>query len=427
MATISWSVARIIGGTLSALVAMLLPLQAQGEATATDTLTPSQQAIVDKLKASPQATSMHVGKMLNVVAALLIEEDARIVMPISGGRDVALVRGYPTERTDAGAITWRGEAEETGERAVLMLWKDGHLSGYFGYKGYIYTIKNLGGDIHVVSELDRGKLPPMHAPARSDKSPTLESADASAPPKPVAEPEVAPFPDPVRQALEAKEITIDLMILYTKKADDHYIGDLKDLLPAAIEDINHTFRNSGIGNVRLRLVHSDLVAYDEAGADHFDHLYRMVDGVGSFKGLRKLRTDKGADIVGLILDGPSGCGLSTRVGGDAEEAFFIVHHACATITYSIAHEIGHILGARHDRAIDPNDSPIPYAHGYVNGTKWRTMMSYNDACGGCPRIPFWSNPRIKYKAEPTGTHASDNARVILEQAERVSTFKLPIP
>ena len=46
---------------------------------------------------------------------------------------------------------------------------------------------------------------------------------------------------------------------------------------------------------------------------------------------------------------PSGCGLSTRVGADAEEAYFVVHHSCAAITISIAHEIGHILGARHDR------------------------------------------------------------------------------
>ncbi len=25
------------------------------------------------------------------------------------------------------------------------------------------------------------------------------------------------------------------------------------------------------------------------------------------------------------------------------------------------------------------------------------MMSYQEGCGGCPRIPYWSNPRIKYR------------------------------
>jgi len=51
------------------------------------------------------------------------------------------------------------------------------------------------------------------------------------------------------------------------------------------------------------------------------------------------------------------------------------------------------------------------------------MMSYQEGCGGCPRIPYWSNPRILYQGEPTGTAASDNARLILEQAERVSKFR----
>jgi hypothetical protein len=117
----------------------------------------------------------------------------------------------------------------------------------------------------------------------------------------------------------------------------------------------------------------------------------MADGTGAFKVLKKLRNEKRADIVGLIIGDPNGCGLSTRVGTDAEDAIFVVHHACAVITHSIAHEIGHILD---DRVVDPNNSPIPYAHGYINGTKWQTMRGYKEGCGGCQRIPSWSNPRI---------------------------------
>jgi len=35
---------------------------------------------------------------------------------------------------------------------------------------------------------------------------------------------------------------------------------------------------------------------------------------------------------------------------------------------------------------------------------------------------LWSSARVMYKGEPTGTGAEDNARAILEQAERVSKF-----
>jgi hypothetical protein len=135
-----------------------------------------------------------------------------------------------------------------------------------------------------------------------------------------------------------------------------------------------------------------------------------------------LRDEKKADIVGLIVDDPSGCGLSTRVAPDADDAYFVVHHSCAVIAISIAHEIGHIFGARHDRGVDPRNVPFAYGHGYVQG-KWRDIMSYLQGCDGCLRIPYWSNPRVTYKGEPTGTILEDNARVILEQAERVSNFR----
>jgi hypothetical protein len=196
-----------------------------------------------------------------------------------------------------------------------------------------------------------------------------------------------------------------------------------DLLELAVEQANETFRNSAIPNVSLRLVHAEAVDYDEADAAKFDTLYRLVDGDGVFKDVRRLRDEKRADVVGLMLEDPNDCGLSTRVGASSEEAFFVVHHACATLTNSIAHEVGHIMGARHDRSIDKQSRPFPYGHGYVNAKKWRDIMSYNRACNGCPRIPFWSNPRVMYQGEPTGTKWEDNARVILEQAERVSKFR----
>jgi hypothetical protein len=239
----------------------------------------------------------------------------------------------------------------------------------------------------------------------------------------LAEPTVPPLADRDRKALETKNIIIDVMLLYTPNVAKHYIREPDDLLALGIEETNEAFRNSGLGNIHLRLVHTQPIDYDASEGDQFNHLYAMVDGTGPFKDVKKLRNEKHADIVGLIIDNPTGCGLSTRIGPESDEAFFVVHHACATITMSIAHEIGHILGVRHDRVVDGNDTPFAYGHGHVNGTKWRDIMSYNEACGGCPRIPYFSNPRIAYKGEPTGTDAADSARVILELAERVSKFR----
>jgi hypothetical protein len=309
--------------------------------------------------------------------------------------------------------------------------KAGRLTGLVGYKGRIYTLTGANGEARAVLESRTPDLPsgPVfarldgRASARRGSAASDAAAAAGRSSSMAVAPPVEPFSDAERTALESKQITIDLMLLYTRRAANRYTIALPDLLALAVEQVNQSFRNSGLANIRLRLVHTQVVGYVESGAGHFDHLYRMVDGVGPFSQVKSLRDEKRADIVGLVLEDPSGCGLSTRVAPGSEEAYFVVHHSCATIMLSIAHEVGHMLGARHDRRTDAINQPFSYGHGYVNGTKWRDIMSYHESCEGCPRIPYWSNPRITYNGEPMGTAVNDNARVILEQAEGVSHFR----
>jgi hypothetical protein len=123
------------------------------------------------------------------------------------------------------------------------------------------------------------------------------------------------------------------------------------------------------------------------------------------------------------VDDPTACGLATRVFADANEAFAVVHHECAAATYAMAHEIGHLIGARHDLNFDTTMWPFPYGHGYVNDNKWRDIMSQRESCGGCPRLPIWSGPDVLVDGEPAGTIDLDNARVIREQAARVAGFR----
>ena len=163
--------------------------------------------------------------------------------------------------------------------------------------------------------------------------------------------------------------------------------------------------------------------YVEEG-EHFDHLWRFADkGDGYMEEIHGLRDKYHADVAVLMVDDPKGCGLATRVFADAEDAFAVVHHECAAATYSVAHEIGHLIGARHDLNIDKIMVPFPYGHGFVNGTKWRDIMSYKESCGGCPRLPVWSSPKMMIRGEPAGTPNADNARVIAEQAARVANFR----
>jgi len=394
-----------------AVILFLFLALAPGRVYPANTLTPDQRAIIATLaKPSEAANVQYAGKSADPFGT-------EVKLPFQG-KYITLVRKETSFRDD-GSITWVGEVAETGERAVLMLWGSALLTGYFAYKGTIFAVESLGGGVNAYKELGRGLPDHPAETGRRDNEPIPATMPRQAPP----EPAVPAFPDDERKALEAKNITIDLMLLYTKNAARHYTRDPEDLLALAVDETNETFRNSGLGNIHMRLVHTQLIDYDASAGDQFNHLYAMVDGVGPFKDVRQLRNEKRADVVGLIIDNPTGCGLATRIGPDSDDAYFVVHHACATITFSLAHEIGHILGVRHDRFIDQSNTPFAYGHGYIGVTKWRDIMSYNEGCGGCPRIPFWSNPRIMYKGEPTGTPAADSARVILELAERVSKFR----
>jgi len=206
------------------------------------------------------------------------------------------------------------------------------------------------------------------------------------------------------------DIIIDVIVAYTKKAASNYSAIEHELVDLAIGETNKSFRLSNLGHIKLRLVHAYQTDYVEEGA-HFDHVWRFADkGDGYMEEIHGLRDEYRGDVAILVVDDPKGCGLATRVRADADEAFAVVHHVCAAANYTLAHEIGHLIGASHELS-------------YVNGTKWRDIMGSKESCGGCPRVPVWSSPTVLIRGDVAGTAILDNARVIAEQGARVAAFR----
>jgi hypothetical protein len=343
---------------------------------------------------------------------------------------------------------WRGTVEGTGARVTLMWWPNGKMTGTVRHEGHIHAIRHIKDHVYAIVDMSEDRMPQEHAPMpeRMRANPGLnddslvKQGDASTlkgvtggtrPPSQAQQknkqqlayaPANKPASGKEEPGAAAKDIVIDVIVAYTPKAASHYADIKRDLIELAIEEANESFRSSNLGNIKLRLVHAYQTNYVEQGT-HFDHLWRFHDKDGYMDEIHGLRDKYRADVAVLIVDDDKGCGLSTRVFASADDAFSVVHHGCAAATYSLAHEIGHLIGARHDLNMDDSKTPFPYGHGYVNGTKWRDIMSYKESCGGCPRLPVWSGPHVLVNGEPAGSADLDNARVIMEQAARVAGFR----
>lgn len=385
-------------------------------------------------------------------------------IPLSPTMSVAVRRTGVTRNPDN--LVWRGEVDGSGEPVTLMWWPDGHVSGSIRHAGRLFTVKSAGGGMHEIVETAPRMLPPDHAPAGREllsrmgmaSDPLVGQGDASMmksmmgkagmlPARPVPHPREdveklrdasppIPADETSRQSARPRIdqsspgagpledlVTITLLVAYTPAVANRYEDPARDLVALAVEEANQSFRNSGLGHIRLQLVHAYLTDYVESGS-HFEHVWRFADkGDGVMEEVHALRDKYKADVSVLMVHDPMGCGLATRVSAEADEAFAVVHHECATSMYSLAHEIGHIIGARHDYALDATATPFPFGHGYVHGTVWRTMMSYKDTCNDCPRLPVWSSPRVTVKGVPAGSERHDNARVIAAGAARVAGFR----
>jgi Metallo-peptidase family M12 len=396
-----------------------------------------------KIMAGPPPAKLEYALTKDADATPGSKEPAKITVALSDNTVLTIVRTSVDIKHDM--CIWRGRTEQTGALVTLLWWPNGTMSGTLQQQNQrLYSIRHLGGRLYAIVEMNGDRMPREHAamPARlrsNDPSlrddPLIQQGDASilrpvtagirtpATPRPEATKNKA-MPPPIQKVgTQSKNVVIDVIVAYTKKAARNYADVKRELVDLSIEEANESFRLSNLGHVKLRLVHAYQTDYVEEGT-HFDHVWRFADkGDSSMDEIHGLRDKHRADVAILLVDGPNGCGLATRVYADAEEAFAVVHHECAATSYTVAHEIGHLIGARHNLEFDKIMAPFPYGHGYVNGTKWRDIMSYKESCGGCPRVPVWSSPKVQVKGEPAGTPQLDNARVIAEQAARVAAFR----
>ena len=424
----------------------------------------AQRALIDTLRSQRGAGAIHIARIVpQVLRGAGVGQSVQFNVALN---TIVLARAVAVEMQD-GRLLWRGEvaaptASMPPGMATLVVSGDNVTGSIRTADGRMYRLRPLGGGETAIIQLDYATMPPDHPP---------DASTGAAPAQGQAQPRAAVKPGAMRGgqqgvALDASTVaarlkgnqqllqaatdvrpvslaeryrlrgdwwrylvppTIDVLVAYTPSAQAA-AGDIGSLISLAVTETNDSFTNSNVW-AQLRLVGTMPVTYNESGRT-FEQMTAQLAGTsdGFMDNVHAQRDALHADIVVLIVNNGAYCGCADAIGATPETAFVVVHWGCATGYYSFGHEIGHLLGARHDRDDDATATPFGWGHGYRHlaaGAGWRTIMSYNCPANQCaPRLQYWSSPLTTWGGFAMGTATlEDNHRVWNERAATVAAFR----
>ena len=369
-------------------------------------------------------------------------------LPLFEDTTVVVDLTAPVLRPEAGYRTWSGTIEGDEASSVVLVERDGALSGYVDGAAGRFRLSPQPDGTTRVEQIDPTVFPGEHphpvAPAAAEVAPAATPVPTPAESTPVgAEGAPADGPTEVGAEVGAEVVAadpgapvIDVLIAYTAAAKTRMGGQAAMDADVAlmVEQTNTAFTNSGI-NAVLRLVHSAEVDGRGLGdgADHIGLLRTTTDGY--YDELHVLREQHGADLIALVDDLPTApyCGVAYLPGGIgtqfAQYGVSVNDARCAAGYLTFAHEVGHNFGAAHDRGAWSGTPVLPYGYDWVNPTqRWKTVMSYSNACSGCTTLLRFSNPDQSYNGAPVGapagaSNAADNRALINTTASTISGYR----
>ncbi|MDR1887518.1 MAG: cadherin-like beta sandwich domain-containing protein [Prevotellaceae bacterium] len=232
----------------------------------------------------------------------------------------------------------------------------------------------------------------------------------------------------------SKPVTIDVLVVYTKKAKNWAAGtgtvsDIDDLISQAMLKGNQAMDNS-LTNITLNLAYKYETNYDEVNSAQDLHNLRNRND-GYMDEVHDLRKQYKADLVMLLTEVSFTGGLGfvlNNENGSPSYAFALSRVQQTASTHTMVHEIGHNMGCGHHKLQNGGEGLFPYSYGWRgttdSGNRFSTVMTYENFDGtNYPRIPYFSDPNIMFEGVPVGdANDGNNALTIRQTKQAVSLY-----
>lgn len=324
--------------------------------------------------------------------------------------------------TADGRLVWRGQPE--GVTGFVNLVINGiQITGQVQLGDRVIEIRPAAFGLHRIIEIDQSAFPREGDASQAPAAPafTPGGSQPSSPRGTTASPD--------------SNTTINVLVVYGDRSAAAS-SDIASEIQLAVSTSNTVYVNSGIP-ITLNLVGTQQMSGYNESARSYTNVLNDLTGTsdGYMDTVHTLRTSLQADLVVYLTERTEYCGLAWLYNGYAQYGFSVVTRSCASSNYSFPHELGHNMGANHDRYVSTDASTSAYNYGYIDPTApvpVRTVMAYNDGCAAvgvtCARLPYFSSPYLTYNGRalgvnPWSTSAAYNVRKLTETRTAISAFR----